>query len=218
MRWSELIEAVGDEPVFETGSLLVGGVDPNDVTRQLSRWTSCGNLVQLRRGAYAFAGKWAQGRRRPHGFELANLIRRGSYVSMSSVLSEQGIIPDYVPTVTSVTTGRPRIVTTEVGTFSYRHVRDQMFWGYEWRDLGAGSGAYVACTEKALIDLFYLAPRPDQLGHLHELRLQNLARIESETLVTMAQRTGKKAVVSAAHWVAERASGEAADSWEEDGL
>lgn len=210
MRWSELIDAVGDEPVFETGSLLVGGVDPKDVMRQLSRWTAAGDLVQLRRGLYAFGGKWANGRRGPHGFEIANLVVRGSYVSLSSVLSEQGIIPDYVPSVTSVTTGRPRVATTALGTFLYRHVCDDMFWGYEWRDLGAGGGAYVASTEKALIDLFYLARRPDQVAYLHELRLQNLVRLELDTLVMMAQRTGKRAVVSAADWVTEQAALEAA--------
>ena len=214
MRWNELIDAVGDEPVFETGSLLVGGVDPKDVMRQLSRWTAAGDLVQLRRGLYALGGKWANGRRRPHGFEIANLVVRGSYVSLSSVLSEQGIIPDYVPSVTSVTTGRPRIVTTALGIFLYRHVRNDMFWGYEWRDLGAGKGAYVASTEKALIDLFYLARRPDQLDYLHELRLQNLERLELDALVMMAQRTGKSAVISAAHWVAGQAAREAAGSEE----
>ena len=214
MRWSELIDAVGNEPVFETGSLLVGGVDPRDVMRQLSRWTSSGNLVQLRRGLYAFGGKWANWRRQPHGFEIANLIVRGSYVSLSSVLSEQGLIPDYAPSVTSVTTSRPRVMTTALGTFLYRHVRDEMFWGYEWRDLGGGNGAYVACAEKALIDLFYLARRPDQTAYLHELRLQNLARFELGTLVSMAERTGKNAIVSAAHWVAEQAVSEAANSEE----
>jgi hypothetical protein len=39
MEFTRLVEIVGDEPVFETGLLLAGDVDPNDVRRQLSRWT-----------------------------------------------------------------------------------------------------------------------------------------------------------------------------------
>ena len=42
MRFEELAEIVADEPVFETGLLLAGAVDPADLRRQLSRWTSSG--------------------------------------------------------------------------------------------------------------------------------------------------------------------------------
>src|SRR5689334_4820969 len=38
MRFEDLLETVDREPVFETGLLLAGDVDPADVRRQLSRW------------------------------------------------------------------------------------------------------------------------------------------------------------------------------------
>jgi len=44
MEFTRLIEIVGDESVFETGLLLAGEVDPNDVRRQLSRWVKAGRL------------------------------------------------------------------------------------------------------------------------------------------------------------------------------
>ena len=56
MRFEDLLGIVGSEPVFETGLLLTGDVDPVDVRRQLSRWTRAGRLYQLRRGLYALAG------------------------------------------------------------------------------------------------------------------------------------------------------------------
>jgi hypothetical protein len=37
MRFEDLLEIVDREPVFETGLLLAGDVDPADVRRQLSR-------------------------------------------------------------------------------------------------------------------------------------------------------------------------------------
>ena len=55
MKFEELVEIVGDEPVFETGLLLVGQVDSKDVRRQLSRWVRAGRIYQLRRGLYALA-------------------------------------------------------------------------------------------------------------------------------------------------------------------
>ena len=39
MTFNELVEIVADEPLFETGLLLAGAVDPADLRRQLSRWT-----------------------------------------------------------------------------------------------------------------------------------------------------------------------------------
>jgi len=37
MEFTRLLEIVGDAPVFETGLLLAGDVDPDNVRRQLSR-------------------------------------------------------------------------------------------------------------------------------------------------------------------------------------
>jgi len=55
MEFARLLEIVADEPVFESGLLLAGGVNPGDVRKQLSRWTKAGQLYQLRRGLYALA-------------------------------------------------------------------------------------------------------------------------------------------------------------------
>jgi hypothetical protein len=49
MEFTTLLDVVDDEPVFETGLLLAGDVDPADVQRQLSRWVKAGRLYQLRR-------------------------------------------------------------------------------------------------------------------------------------------------------------------------
>ena len=44
MEFLQLLEIVGDEPVFETGLLLSGDVDATDVRRQLSRWRKAGKI------------------------------------------------------------------------------------------------------------------------------------------------------------------------------
>ena len=115
MKFSELIKIVGDEPVFETGLLLTGEVDPANVRRQLSRWTNSVKLYQLRRGLYALAPPFQK--IKPHPFLIANRMVRGSYVSCQSALAYYGLIPEYVPTVTSVTTGRPARWQTPFGFF-----------------------------------------------------------------------------------------------------
>src|SRR3990170_8075332 len=115
MKWRQLIEIVGDAPVFETGLLLAGSADPADVRRQLSRWARAGQLYQLRRGLYTLAPPFQKVK--PHPFVIANRLVRASYVSLQSALAHYGLIPEYVPVVTSVTTKRPGHWDTPLGRY-----------------------------------------------------------------------------------------------------
>ncbi|TDB39820.1 MAG: hypothetical protein D9V44_02415 [Actinobacteria bacterium] len=208
MKWNDLLAAVGAEPLFETGLLLVGDVDRADVVRQLSRWTASGKLVQVRRGLYAFGADQARGLRTAAPDEIANRLVPGSYVSTSSVLARAGLIPEYVPVTTSITTGRPRRYVTPLGTFVYRHVRPTMFWGFETVESAPGVRAYVAAPEKALIDLLYLERDAADPAYLKELRIQNLDRLRLDVLETMALRCGEKRVLVAVSQIAQMAHDE----------
>ena len=181
MKFRELAEIVADEPVFETGLLLAGAVDPADLRRQLARWTRSGKIRQLRRGLYALAPPWEK--RIPHPFLVANRLVRGSYVSGLSALAFVGAIPEYVAEVTSVTPGRPHLRQTPFGRFSFRHLKPGLLFGYRRVDLGDGARAFVAEPEKALLDLVHLHPGGDDAAYLRELRLDfdalRLDRLES---------------------------------------
>jgi predicted transcriptional regulator of viral defense system len=98
MEFTHLLEIVGDTPVFETGLLLAGNVDPADVRRQLSRWTAAGRLYQLRRGVYTLAPPFQKVK--PHPFVSANALVQPSYVSLQAALAHHGLIPDYTPVTT----------------------------------------------------------------------------------------------------------------------
>jgi predicted transcriptional regulator of viral defense system len=172
MEFSKLLSTVGEEPAFETGLLLAGDVNTADVRRQLSRWTRAGRLYQLRRGLYALAPPYQKVK--PHPFTIANRLVRSSYVSCQSALAHYGLIPEYVPTVTSVTSTRPAQWQTPLGVFDFRHVSLRRLRGYQRLDLGAGQWAFVATAEKALLDLIYLHPGGDTPEYLRELRLQHL--------------------------------------------
>jgi predicted transcriptional regulator of viral defense system len=178
MRFGDLLEAVGDEPVFETGLLLAGDVDPADVRRQLSRWVKAGWLHQLRRGLYVLAPPHQKVR--PHPFLVANRLVRGSYVSLHSALAYHGLIPEYVPVTTSVTTGRAGRRETPLGAFEYHHIHPELFTGYRLEALGEGQQAFVATGAKALTDLVHLTPGADAPAYLEGLRLQNVEALDVE--------------------------------------
>jgi hypothetical protein len=181
MIFDELLAAVIDEPLFETGFLLAGDLDPTDVRRQLSRWVKSKRIIQLRRGLYALAPPYRKAQ--PHPFLIANRLVPGSYVSLQSALAYYGLIPEYVPLTTSVTTGRPGRWDTPLGSFDFRHLSRRLFAKYRVVDLGTKQDAFIASPEKALADLIHLTPSADQIEYLESLRLQNLDTLDVEGML-----------------------------------
>ena len=172
MKWDGLLSIIGKDPVFHSSLLRVGLINSVDLGRQLSRWVKSGKLIQLRRSLYALSEQYRK--TTPHLFYVANRLKKGSYISLQSALEFYGLIPEYVPTVMSVTTGRPETLSTPLGTFSFRHIKKDLFFGYEIVDFKDDQLVSIASPEKALLDLLYLMPGSDTIEYLHELRLQNL--------------------------------------------
>lgn len=185
MKFSDLLAAVGDEPVFETSLLLAGPSSPGGVRRQLSRWARAGRILQLRRGLYLLSAPWRK--RQPHPFLIANRLAPGSYVSGLSALAFAHAIPEYVAEVTSIGPGRPHIRELPVGRFSFRHLKPERLFGYRAVAVGDEQQAFVATPEKALLDLALLHVDGDQPAYLAELRLDYEA-LNLGTLAGLAKR------------------------------
>lgn len=189
MKYIELLQIVKNAPVFTTGLLLAGNVDKAVIRSQISRWVREGKLVRLGNGCYTIAPSYSGWILSP--FALANAIKPASYVSCQSALAWYGLIPEYVPSVVSVTSGRTDTVSNKLGNFIYRHVKSSLLWGFETMNVSKGERARIALPEKALLDLVYLEPEGDSESYLEQLRLQNTDDLDRKQLVTFAQRWGK---------------------------
>ena len=187
---------VGNEPVFASALLRSGNTPQAQVHLQMSRWVAAGKLIQLRRGLYALAPAWRKVE--PHPFVVANALRRGSYVSLHSALAFHGLIPEYVPVVTSVGPGRPQTVRNALGSFQFNHLASRQSFGYTSVEVAARQFAFVASAEKALLDLVYLTDGGDSTAHLASLRLQNPEGLSPDTLLDLARRSGKPKLMRAA--------------------
>jgi len=196
MKWDSLLALVGDEPVFRSGLLLAGRVSAAQVRLQLSRWVKSGRLVQLRRGVYALAPPWR--RVEAHPFLLANTLQRGSYVSLQSALAFHGCIPEHVPVVTSVGPGRPETARCPLGVFQFSHLSPRLLFGYTRLEVAPRQFAFVACPEKALLDLVHLTPGADSSVYFEGLRVQNVDAMSVAVLRDLAARSGKPKLVRAA--------------------
>ncbi len=195
MNFGELVELVGGEPVFASALLRAGAAPAGAVQRQLSRWVAAGRLLQLRRGCYVLPPAYRK--QEPQPFLVANRLKAASYVSLQSSLAHHGLIPEFVPVVTSVTTGRPELVQTPLGAFQYRHVTPAWFTGAQHVALGGGQSAFVATPEKALLDLLYLTPDSADAAFLDELRLQHTERFDASALNAQARQLGSDKVCRA---------------------
>ena len=185
MEFDQMLSIVGEEPVFRTGLLLAGDVNSIHVRRQLGRWVKASKVYQLRRGLYTLAPPYQQ--TKPHPFLIANQLVRPSYVSLQSALAYFGLIPEYVPVTTSVTSDRPHVFVTPLGKYQFQRIKAERFFAFNLEDLGDGQNAYVAEPEKALLDLVYLHPGGDSMPYLRSLRLQNLEQIDLARLGEIAQ-------------------------------
>jgi len=155
--------------------------------------------MQLRRGLYALSPVWRKVE--PHPFLIANRLQRGSYVSAQSALAFHGMIPEYVPVVTSVGPGRPEMVRNSLGSYQFNHLARQLLFGYSQIEIASNQFAFVASSEKALLDLIHLTPGADSEKYLKQLRLQNPEALNVTTMIELAQRSAKPKLLRAARLV-----------------
>jgi predicted transcriptional regulator of viral defense system len=201
MRFNDLLAFVSKQPLFETGLLLAGAVDPADVRRQLSRWVQAGRVIQLRRGLYTLAAPYQH--TPPHPFLIANSLLPGSYVSLQSALAYFGLIPEYVAQTLSMTTQRPARWRNALGDFRFQHLAPHLFFGYQQVSFTPGQEAFIALPEKALLDLVHLTPGGDDPAYLAGLRLQNMVSLNPQRLQALAGRAGKPKWLRAAARISE---------------
>ena len=203
MKFMELLEIVADEPVFETGFLRSGRGPEPGLEAQLSRWCAAGKLLRLRRGLFALAPPYRKVV--PHPFLVANRLSPGSYVSGLSALAFANAIPEHVPEVTSCGPARPHVRETPLGRFSFRYVKPALRTGYRLVGLVHGQSAFIACPEKAFLDLAHLQPGGDAPAWIDELRL-NLEELSPERLQAIAAATESPKLARAAAHVIRRAT------------
>ena len=143
-------------------------VQPDFDRSALTRWLAMGYIVQLKNGVYAFK-EWTS----THGVDMiaANLMYRPSYISLHSALAHYGMIPEFVAHTTSVTTLKTASFNNELGTFAYRHLKAEFFWGYRFIDSASQRKILMASPEKALLDLLYLTPGLKSEDDMLQLRL-----------------------------------------------
>ncbi|HQK71287.1 MAG TPA: hypothetical protein PL101_09275 [Bacteroidales bacterium] len=144
-------------------------LQPEFNCNNLTRWVNQGLLVKLRNGFYAFREYLEK-----PGFSLfiSNRIYKPSYISLHTALAFYGIIPEAVTQITAVSSLKTAVFKNDFGVYSYRNVREELFFGYELKPMEDRSILF-AFPEKALLDLLYLYPFYNTEAEIENLRLDN---------------------------------------------
>jgi len=101
-----------------------------------------------------------------------------SYLSMEYILQRNAILTEVTYPITAITLKQTRVFENKVGTFTYRHIKEDLYKGFTITDY-MGIPFAEANVAKALFDSLYLRPWNSK-GHsvsydlAEELRL-NLA-------------------------------------------
>lgn len=181
------LRTLGAQVVETRDAVALLRVSTSNATTILRRLAHKGMIIHLGRGRWLVNEKIDR-------FALPELISAPypAYVSLQSALFHHGLI-EQIPSITyAVTPARPRRVRTPLGTISFHRMPPELFQGFELSDT---SDAKIAMPEKALFDLFYLAPGRSRLfSNLPELtiprRFQWSRLKEYTSLVRSAARRG----------------------------
>ncbi len=192
MKLDDFLKRVQGLPVVDAENLLVGIINPQSIKVQFSRWCKSGKLIKLKNNIYLLADNFRKvDIYEPH---IASVLKKPSYISLEKAFEYHGLIPESVPVFTSVTTKRPEKIITPIGVFDYRHIKKDLFWGYESIMVNKQL-AFIATPEKALLDFFYLKGMQVDDDYLSEMRLQNFSKINFAKLEKFAKKFKKPGVV-----------------------
>lgn len=149
MRYLQLRENLKNFTLFTLNDIKK--IDPDFGRSRLNEWQEKGYIKKIIKNHYIFSDLEIND---VVLFEIANRIYAPSYVSLEMALSYYNLIPESVYIVTSVSTRRTYSFSTDIGTFSYRNIRANAFFGY---NIIKNKDKYykIACPEKAVLDFLY---------------------------------------------------------------
>jgi len=145
----------------------------------------CDDLfLKVRNGLYALRID------QPRDEVVANRLYAPSYISFEYALSRYGIIPESVYTITSATTRITREFIVNNKSFTYSHIKKQVYRGYKTEKIG-GMTVLMAEPEKALVDYLYFV----SLKRKTLIERLNVRDVKKKSVVKYAKLFGRKSLI-----------------------
>jgi len=165
MKYIDFYRHFNSYPVVQLAD--VKNIESDFDHRRLYEWQKKGYLNKVISNYYVFVDK------KLSDFEMnfiANKLYQPSYLSLEYALRFYNLIPETVFLYTCVTTKKTRQIKSKIGNFSYRSVKEKLFFGYQIMREGNFSFK-IAEPEKALLDFLYLRSDIKNEDDVYELRI-----------------------------------------------
>ncbi len=166
MKFIELQQYFQNQKIFSTKDLNIAfwGRFKNNLLNRLKKWY----IKKITKGWYYFNDNDLT---QLEIYNIANRIYEPSYISLEYALNIYNIIPEWVFTITSITTKRTYFFKSKLHNFSYRNIKKDYFFWYNIVTIKKDNTYYkIATLEKAIIDYIYLNSHIKTNDDFYELR------------------------------------------------
>lgn len=166
MKYTELQQYFKNQKIFSTKDLEIAFWHryKNNLLNWLKKWY----INKITKGRYYFNDKDLT---QIEIYHIANRVYEPSYISLEYALNIYNIVPEWVFTITSITTKKTSILKSNIHNFSYRNIKKDYFFWYDILTTKTDGIYYkIATIEKAIIDYFYLNSQIKTKEDLYELR------------------------------------------------
>jgi hypothetical protein len=121
----------------------------------LYRWMKSGQVIQLKKGVY-MTRQFYDLHRADLDFlsAVSAILLSQSYISLEYVLQRRGVLTEVTYPISSVTTKHTRVIDNELGAFTYRNIKPELYTGFEISEY-LGISFAQASSAKALFDYLF---------------------------------------------------------------
>jgi len=168
--------ASSGKSVFSSNELAIAWkVENKNILKvTINRYLNKKYLIKIKRGLFALRSKDI------NLFELANKMKKNSYISFETVLAKEGVIFQWQDTIFSAS-NRTMEIKNKFGKFKYRKLPDRVLLS---NDGIINKGNYfVAAKERAFCDKIH----KDGLGYFDDL-----SGLDKETVYRLAKLYNKR--------------------------
>ena len=161
MKYSN-ISALETIPYFtiEAVKQLLGdeSAAAGSVQTTLYRWMKAGQIIQIKRGTY-MTRRFYELHRAEYEFTpmVSAILIPQSYLSLEYILQRNAILTEMTYPVTAVTLKQTRFFENEIGTFTFRNIKGDLYTGFTFTEQ-LGIPFAQATVAKALFDFLYFRP------------------------------------------------------------
>lgn len=169
---------------------LFSDADEKAIDQNIYRWLQKGTLISLKRGLYVTRTFFDKNRTSISFAEfISTILKKPSYLSLEYVLRKYEILTEATFGLTSITLKPGSIIENDLGTFTYRNIKRELFTGYV-SEYFLDNELLIASKAKALFDYIYFKSGTlsenafENRNLVDDLRL-NLDTFDSDTIAEL---------------------------------